>query len=88
VSKKQGWPAPEELTYDGFQVELEEEGTTLVTGIMVWALSNCVYAAVTLWTLNLLKDVGAIDFSFTWQQIGITVTAIQFARIWDRTLMR
>lgn len=85
MSKAQGWPAPDEYTYDG---DVEESGTTLATGIMVWGLSNCVYTAVLLWTFKVLKEVGVINFSFTWQQVGITVTAIQFARIWDRTLMR
>jgi hypothetical protein len=66
-----------------------EAGTgTALTGFMSWAVSNCLYTALAFLTLRVLKDADVINFSFTWQQVGIIVTAVQFARIWDRVLMR
>jgi hypothetical protein len=66
-----------------------EAGTgTALTGFLSWAISNCLYTAVAFFTLRILRDANVVDFSFTWQQVGIIVTAVQFARIWDRVLMR
>ena len=66
-----------------------EAGTgTALTGFLSWAVSNCLYTAVAFFTLRILRDANVVDFSFTWQQVGIIVTAVQFARIWDRVLMR
>jgi hypothetical protein len=74
------------------EMDLDDEfeaGTgTALTGFLSWAVSNCLYTAVAFFTLRILRDANVVDFSFTWQQVGIIVTAVQFARIWDRVLMR
>ena len=43
-----------------------EAGTgTALTGLMSWALSNCLYTALAFVTLRVLRDADVINFSFT-----------------------
>lgn len=75
------WPAPGN-EYSGLSKP------HVVAGFLNWGITNCVYTTLIFFVLKTLRDTDVVSFSFTWRQVGLVVTAAQFARVWDRALMR
>ena len=62
--------------------------TRTLNGIVNFLVSSLVYAGISWYALGVLRDAGVVNWEFSWVQVSTLVLFLQFARVWDRALMR
>lgn len=59
-----------------------------ITGIASFLITTIVYSGILYYLISVLNDSGIISGEIAWTPLCISVTLLNFMRLWDRAFLR
>ena len=65
-----------------------KSGQFFIAGIASFLITTVVYSGILYYVISVLNDSGIISGKVSWTPLCISVTLVNFMRVWDRALLR
>lgn len=72
---------------DGDEV-LSKSGQFFITGLASFLVTSVLYSAVVYYVISILNNSEIINGKVEWTPLCISVTLINFVRVWDRAFFK
>lgn len=73
---------------DDFDEVSQQFGSLFIAGIASFLVTTVVYSAIFYYVISVLYDADIIGGRIDWTPLCVSVTLLNFARIWDRALLK
>lgn len=74
--------------FDDGDDALVKSGQLFISGVASFLVTSVVYSAVLYYVISVLNDSEIISGEIKWTPLCLSVSALNFLRVWDRALFK
>lgn len=67
---------------------LVKSGQLFIAGIASFLITVVVYSAIAYYVISVLNDSGIISGTIEWTALCLSISALNFMRVWDRAFFK